>query len=148
PRCVSGIERAEPVSDTGTGSTGFGELYEQLHPPLLRYLLRLTGDTDAAEDVCQEAFLRLLRRADLTGADARLWICAVASHLVRDRGRSVVRPPRLRASGEPPTPTPSPAPDDEMERSERVERVRAALARMPERDRQLLLMREEGFRYQ
>lgn len=136
------------MSDTGTGSTGFGELYEQLHPSLLRYLLRLTGDTDAAEDVCQEAFLRLLRRADLTGDDARLWIFTVATNLVRDRGRSVVRRQRLLASGEPPTPTPSPAPDDEMERSERVERVRAALARIPERDRQLLLMREEGFRYQ
>ena len=136
------------MSGNSPETTGFGELYEQLQPPLLRYLQRLTGDSDAAEDVCQEAFVRLLRRADLTGDDARLWIFTVATNLVRDRGRSLVRRQRLLAGGQPPTPTPSPAPDDEVERSERIAGVRQALDRIPQRDRQLLLMREEGFRYE
>jgi RNA polymerase sigma-70 factor (ECF subfamily) len=39
-------------------------------------------------------------------------------------------------------------PDDDMERSERVAAVRSALERLSERDRQLLLMREEGFKYE
>jgi RNA polymerase sigma-70 factor, ECF subfamily len=34
-----------------------------------------------------------------------------------------------------------------MERTERITAVRDVLERIPERDRQLLLMREEGFRY-
>lgn len=128
-------------------STSFGELYETLQPSLVRYLERLTGDPDIAQDVSQEAFLRLLRRADLTGDDARLWIFTVATNLVRDRGRAVVRRQRLLAE-RPVVPNGPPTPDLEAERSERVAHVREALRQLPERDQQLLLMREEGFRYQ
>jgi RNA polymerase sigma-70 factor, ECF subfamily len=135
---VTGPER-EPV--------GFGALYERLQPSLLRYLERLTGDEDVAQDVAQEAFLRLFRRKELTGDDARLWIFTVATNLVRDHGRSVVRRQRL-LSARPVMPGSPPAPDVEAERNERVALVRAALEQLPERDRQLLLMREEGFRYQ
>lgn len=125
----------------------FGALYEALQPSLVGYLERMVGDGDIAEDVAQEAFLRLLRRTDLDGDDARLWIYTVATNLVRDHGRSVARRQRL-LTARPVKPSPAPAPDVEVERGERVGRVRAALQRIPERDRQLLLMREEGFRYQ
>lgn len=134
---MSGSER-DPAS--------FGELYESLQPSLLRYLERLIGDGDIAEDVAQEAFLRLLRRTDLDADNARLWIFTVATNLVRDHGRAVARRRRLLVAT-PVVPSGPPAPDVETERSERVTRVRAALELLPERDRQLLLMREEGFRY-
>lgn len=128
-------------------SAAFGELYESLQPSLLRYLERLTGDGDIAQDVAQEAFLRLLRRTDLDPENARLWIFTVATNLVRDHGRAVVRRKRLLVAT-PVLPSGPPAPDLELERRERVMRVRAALDLLSERDRQLLLMREEGFRYQ
>lgn len=128
-------------------SAAFGELYESLQPSLLRYLERLTGDGDIAQDVAQEAFLRLLRRTDLDAENARLWIFTVATNLVRDHGRAVVRRKRL-LTATPVVPSGPPAPDLELERRERVTRVRAALELLSERDRQLLLMREEGFRYQ
>lgn len=127
--------------------TSFGELYERLQPSLVRYLERLTGDGDVAQDVSQEAFLRLLRRSDLTGDDARLWIFTVATNLVRDYGRSVVRRKRI-LTARPVVPNAPPTPDLEAERNERVSLVRLALRQLPERDQQLLLMREEGFRYQ
>jgi RNA polymerase sigma-70 factor (ECF subfamily) len=44
--------------------------------------------------------------------------------------------------------TPGVLPDDAVERSERIEAVRLALGQLPDRDRQLLLMREEGFKYE
>jgi RNA polymerase sigma-70 factor, ECF subfamily len=128
-------------------SASFGALYERLQPALVRYLERLTGDGDVAQDVAQEAFLRLLRRTDLDGDDARLWIYTVATNLVRDYGRSVTRRQRL-LTARPVLPSAPPAPDVDAERSEQVAVVRAALRQLPERDRQLLLMREEGFRYQ
>lgn len=128
-------------------SAGFGELYERLQPSLLRYLERLTGDPDTAQDVSQEAFLRLLRRTDLSGDDARLWIFTVATNLVRDHGRSVARRHRL-LTARPVLPSSPSAPDVEAERREQVTRVRAALRHLSDRDQQLLLMREEGFRYQ
>ena len=135
------------VSGPDPGPVGFGALYERLQPSLLRYLERLTGDGDLAQDVAQEAFLRLFRRGDLKGDDARLWIFTVATNLVRDHGRTSVRRRRLLVA-QPVRPNAPTTPDVETERSERVARVRAALNTLPERDRQLLLMREEGFRYQ
>lgn len=124
----------------------FDALYRRLQPSLFRYLERLTGDTDVAEDIAQEAFVRLLSRPDLTDEAARLWLFTVATNLVRDRGRSTARRARL-LSAVPVEPPRSPTPHEELERKERVGLVRAALDTLAERDRQMLLMREEGFRY-
>jgi RNA polymerase sigma-70 factor, ECF subfamily len=135
------------VSEPNTATAGdFDTLYRALQPGLFRYLHRLTGDPDVAEDVAQEAFVRLLSRPDLTAEAARLWLFTVATNLVRDRGRASTRRARL-LSAEPVTPTRLPNPDEVLERNERVASVRDALAVLPERDRQMLMMREEGFRY-
>ena len=37
-------------------------LFHRLYPPLFRYLHRLTGDADAADDAAQEAFVRLTKQ--------------------------------------------------------------------------------------
>lgn len=124
----------------------FDALYARLHAPLLRYVERLVGDRDAAEDLVQEAFVRLLRRPDLDGEDARLWIFTVATNLVRDRGRAATRRQRLLAAGTVEQPSIN-LPDEDLERAERIRTVRTALDALPERDRLMLLMREEGFRY-
>src|SRR5690606_18772696 len=107
---VSGSDAA-PQAD-------FDALYRDVHPSLFRYLDRMTGDPDAAEDVAQEAFVRLLGRPDLAGDAARLWLFTVATNLVRDRGRAIARRQRL-LSGAPLTPTSGPLPDEEVARAAR-----------------------------
>lgn len=124
--------------------TGFDALFERLYPPLFRYLHRLTGDADAADDVAQESFVRLYRE-DLPADEARPWIFRVATNLVRDGARKRKRHRRLR-DRIPSRPAP-PRPDETVEREERVAAVRAALDRLKPRDRRMLLMREEGFSY-
>ena len=131
----------------GSAEGNFNKLYERLQPSLWRYVHRLIGDRDAADDVVQEAFVRLLSRPDLDADAARLWVFTVATNLVRDRGRTVARRQKLLKAVQV-APQPLRPPDDRVEREEQVRRVRAALDRLTERDRQLLLMREEGFRYQ
>jgi RNA polymerase sigma-70 factor, ECF subfamily len=124
----------------------FDALYERLQPSLWRYVHRLVGDGDVCDDVVQEAFVRLLKRPDLRGNAARLWLFTVATNLVRDRGRTSSRRRRLLTA----VPVDGPASesaDRRLERDEQVRAVRAALDQLPERDRQLLLMREEGFKY-
>ena len=133
-------------SESAASAAAFNELYERIHPSLMRYAYRLLGDQDAAEDVVQEAFLRLLSRPELRGDDARLWLFTVATNLVRDRGRSTTRRQRILAAV-PIRQSAPPLPDEMVERAEQVETVRAALDQLSERDRQMLLMREEGFRY-
>jgi RNA polymerase sigma-70 factor, ECF subfamily len=142
-----GTGERSPLSATNTAAAvEFDAIYRRLHPSLFRYLERLTGDTDVAEDIAQESFVRLLSRPDLSGEGVRLWLFTVATNLVRDRGRSTARRARL-LEAVPVEPGRFPTPEEELERGERVRSVRAALAQLAERDVQMLLMREEGFRY-
>lgn len=123
----------------------FEAAFSEHHDALFRYLHRLTGDEDVAEDIAQEAFVRLLDHS-IPRPKVRSWLFTVATNLVRDRARTRERRGRL-LEGENPGPSPPDRPDEEAERSRRVAAVRAALDRIPERDREMLLMREEGFKY-
>lgn len=123
----------------------FDAVFAKLYPSLFRYLQRLTGDEDVAEDIAQESFVRLLRQS-LPEEEVRPWLFTVAMNLVRDRARKSERRQRLLTSA-PELVTRTPLPDEDMERTERIAAVRQVLERLPERDRQLLLMREEGFKY-
>lgn len=120
--------------------------FQKLYPSLFRYLHRLTGDADVAEDIAQEAFVRLIRQP-LPEDEVRPWLFTVAMNLVRDHARKTERRQRLLTSA-PVLVNPTTLPDEDMERSEQVAKVRASLDRLPLRDRQLLLMREEGFKYE
>lgn len=123
----------------------FEAIFAKLYPSLFRYLNRLTGDPDVAADISQEAFVRLLQRP-LPEADARRWLFTVATNLVRDWARAGERQRRLLRDSYR-GPTPPARPDESAERSLRIAAVRAALAQIAPRDREILLMREEGFRY-
>lgn len=126
----------------------FERLFDDVYPALHRYCTRMTADSDVAEDAVQEAFVRLLER-QVSGDDAglRAWLFKVATHLLRDRAR--VRDNRSRLLEENPVLPAEPAdpPDEAVERRERVDRVRGALEALGERDRTLLLLREEGLSY-
>lgn len=112
---------------------------------LLRYLHRLTGDADLAEDIVQETLFRYLRiRTDRELENPRAWLFRVATNLVRDGARRVETARRL--TPEPETET-TVTPETDLDRRETIRQVRAALERIPYRDRELLLMRESGFKY-
>lgn len=125
----------------------FDALYDEVFPPLYRYCQRLIGDPDAAEDVAQEAFVRLLDR-EVTGEPpaVRVWLFTVATHLIRDRWRVNQNRRRLLEIN-PVTPGAGPDPEEETERGQEVAAVRRALDALDARDRELLMMREEGFSY-
>ncbi len=122
-------------------------LFDDQFPQLYRYCLRMTGEPDVAEDVAQEAFVRLVRD-DVQGPlpAVRAWLFRVASNLVRDQYRVGENRRRLLEI-HPVTPAGSLDPQAELERSERIDQVRAVLADLSERDLTLLLMKEEGFSY-
>lgn len=123
----------------------FDSVFATLYPSLFRYLHRLTGDEDVAEDIAQEAFVRLLKQS-LPETEVRPWLFTVAMNLVRDQARKSERRRRLLTAA-PPLVTRPDLPDEDMERTQRIGVVRDVLGQLPERDRQLLLMREEGFKY-
>ena len=122
----------------------YDRVFERVYPALFRYLHRMTGDADAAEDAAQEAFVRLTEHS-LPEEEARPWLFTVATNLIRDRARKASRHRRL----EPHVPTPRApvGPEVSTERKERIAMVRKALGELAERDQTMLLMREEGFKY-
>ena len=140
-RCVSVVR-----DPTGT-AVDFDTTFDEEYPPLVRYCHRLSGDRDAAEDVVQEAMVRLFERGvEGSSAGIRAWLYKTATHLIRDRYR--VEGNRKRLLSENPVMTSEPeSPATALERTENRERARRALDAMPARDREMLLMRYSGFSY-
>lgn len=127
--------------------TDLDKLFREFNQPLVRYLTRRLGDRDWAEEVAQETFLRAARQGDIVSE--RSWLFAVATNLVRDEAKKDARRRRhlellaLEAKAvEPETPQLL-----TMERAEDAATARRALETLTERDREALLMKEEGLNY-
>ena len=123
-------------------------LFHTYHEPLVRYLVRRLGDRDWAEEIAQETFVRALRQEQIVSE--RSWLFAVATNLVRDEARKDARRRRhlelLREQAraeEAVEPEPT-----SLERAQEAAMARRALECLSERDREALLMREEGLDYQ
>jgi len=67
----------------------FDALITRWHEPLWRYLRRLTGDDDAAEEAIQDAWLRILRGIPRLRDCGRVrpWLFGIARRVVMDRLR-------------------------------------------------------------
>ena len=122
-------------------------LFREYHDPLVRYLTRRLGDRDWAEEVAQETFVRALRQKEGELQNERAWLFAVATNLVRDEARKDARRRRhlelLAAEAKDSVVEP---PND-LERAEERALARRAIDALGERDREALLMREEGLDY-
>jgi RNA polymerase sigma factor (sigma-70 family) len=117
-------------------------------PELFRYLNRLCGDHAMASDIAQETFVRLYERGEMP-RNVRAWLATVANNQFRDDRRRAGRRRVLLASRTPEhTLGDAPiAPDAALMQDECRDTVRAALECLPDRDRQLLLLRHEGYSY-
>jgi RNA polymerase sigma-70 factor (ECF subfamily) len=115
-------------------TAGWRDLYEREYPRLVRALLAMGRDRDAAEDAAQEAFVRLYRhgveRIDRPGA----WLLTVGSRqLFRDRRR-------LKKEGPLPDVEPE-APGAPFEAAFEREELLQALRKLPERQRAIVVAR-------
>ena len=61
----------------------FDAVYDELFPLIFRVAYRVTGETTAAEDLCQEAFVRYLQRSQRfpTRDQAKYWLIRVVRNL-------------------------------------------------------------------
>lgn len=112
---------------------------------LLRTAARLLHDGSRAEDVVQEAFIRAYQHARGFDPSARVstWLYRIVCNLCVDEIRRLARRPRADAA--PSCPRNSEDGIQQMLERERAERVAAAVARLPERQRiAVVLHRYEG----
>ena len=119
-------------------------LTQRLLPVVLAYAGRLLGDRAEAEDVAQEAMIRLWRIApDWRQGEAKVtsWLYRVVTNLCTDRLRAGRRR-RAEALEDVPEPADgAPNAEGAMICAERLGALQAALDRLPERQRQAVVLR-------
>ena len=118
----------------------FRRLTERHLARMLRLARRMTGDNAEAEDLAQEALLRIWLHADRWQPERSAlttWIYTIVYRLCLDK----LRAPRT-ASLEPDTEIPDPAPDAlaGLSRHDDLQRLSQALARLPPRQRAALTL--------
>ncbi len=117
-------------------------LTDQLLPRVLRQAWRILGDEAEAEDVAQDAMLRLWRQAgDWRAGEARIstWLYRVTRNLCIDRIRKRRPTASIENVAEPPDPAPSAL--ERLANSEESRALARAILALPERQRQALVLR-------
>jgi RNA polymerase sigma-70 factor, ECF subfamily len=71
---------------TLASATTIEQLYHDHHKPIRRYLYRLVRDREAAEDLCQETFIKALRHWHTldTATAAKGWLYRIAANTALD----------------------------------------------------------------
>ncbi len=117
---------------------------------LLGYLVRLCMQRQQAEDVFQETFLRVHRKAGSFRAGSRFkpWLYAIATHLAIDSLRRRSRWFVSLDEGEKLIVDPNPTPSESAAQSDRQTQVRKALESLPPRQRATVVLTYfEGLSY-
>lgn len=113
-------------------------------PRVLRYAARLLGDRAEAEDVAQEAMVRLWRVApNWRAGEAQVssWLYRVVTNLCTDRQRSARRRRAEALDDVPEPPDPSASAEAGMMTRARARALDDALETLPDRQRQAVVLR-------
>jgi RNA polymerase sigma-70 factor (ECF subfamily) len=130
----------------------FEVLVRRHRTPLFSFLARLTGDRARAEDLCQEALLKAVGAAGRwePRASFRTWLYAIARNQAVDEARRQAfrRAEPLDAPSGAEAAAEGPAPDGAAEGALLRPKLEAALAALPEEQREVFLLREyAGLRF-
>ncbi len=133
---------------SGAARTEFATIFSAQRQTLVRLLARLTGDRHIAEDLAQDAFVKVAAAAetgDVQHLQPFLYQTArnlAFDHLRKQKVRALVHPrpdAALEAVVET-VPTAEPSPERQVLDRDRVRRFQAALAELPDRARQVLVL--------
>lgn len=118
---------------------------------LFRFALRMLGSQDDAKDVVQEVFIRVWNNR-ATAGDVRnweAWCMRMTRNLSLDRLRASARKPSLAIDESITLEQQDPTPDTSAELSESMTTVREIMDALPEKQRQVMHLRDvEGYSYQ
>lgn len=145
----------------GGESRAFDELVQRYQTRLLNFVFRTIGDRDRAEDLVQEAFIRVHRHLHRFDRSKKFstWIYTIASNLAKNELRNRSRNPLVffqamqGSDGDEERPLQfedaTSRPDDMYRKRHLRELVEQTVAALPEHHRQVFVLRElEGKSYE
>ncbi len=127
------------------------ELFAALESPLLSYAVRLVGELSLAEDLVQEAFMKLHAQFESI-REPRRWLYRTvhnqALNLRRQSNKIVSLNPQENPHAASDAADPQPLPDEQIARWEGIGLVRLSLEALDERSRELIRLKFiEGLSY-
>jgi RNA polymerase sigma-70 factor (ECF subfamily) len=139
----------------------FDVLVDRYQARLLTFVYRIIGDRERAEDLVQEAFIRVHRHLGRFDRSKKFstWIYTIASNLAKNELRNRSRSPLVLFTTLAPQwhdderplefEDPSAPPDEAFRRSHLRDAVQASVARLPAHHRDVFVLREiEGRSYE
>jgi RNA polymerase sigma-70 factor (ECF subfamily) len=127
--------------------------FERLRAPVFRFLLRRTRDVSSAEELTQEAFLRLCRHLQdgRSLENPKAWLFTVANNLAVDVKRNESNLTDLDERSwktiEESRSGSQPDPEKLLLQDERLDRLHISVLNLTSLQRECLHMRAEGLRY-
>ena len=135
-------------------ATRFDALFERFYAEVFGLTYRVLGDRMETEDALQDVFLKLADAPELQGRpdpEVAAWLRRVALHAafnrLRTERRARARLERVETEARADIPPDRGQPATLVERQEERAAVRRALAEVPERQRECLLLRHSGYSY-
>lgn len=116
----------------------FDELIDRWGEPIWRYVRRLARSDDAANDLVQDVWIRVLRGIEglRDGSRLRAWLFGIARRTLMDRLREEYATPGLDDLDDEDLPAPEAQPDLDTDSAD----VEAGLARLPVVEREILTL--------
>ena len=140
------VMRPTEASTESPGQETIVELFAALESPLLGYALRCAGDLGVAEDVVQEAFMKLHAQFEQVNKP-RQWLYRTVHNLALNRRRDAKKtvplepaPDSEKSSTFEPA-DPALPPDEQMLRLEGIGLVRISLETLDDRSRELVRLK-------
>jgi RNA polymerase sigma-70 factor (ECF subfamily) len=128
------------------------EHYDREHAALVRYLCFLNLNPETAKEIVQDCFIKLHEHLQSGGeaGNLRAWLYRVAHNLARNsqlsaRARKTESLTAITPGQE--LAAPEKSVEDLLLETERISRLRYAITKLPEAQRQALVLRSRGLKY-
>lgn len=145
---ITANDEARIVAQSLVDPAAFAPLYERHCPDIYRFCLTRLADHDAANDLTARIFVRAIERLGQykprVGASFRSWLFAIARNMLNDewRRRRDIRPLDLELES---AHDDAPGPESIAVHRSEMERLRAVLGQLPDRQRDIIELRILAF---
>lgn len=147
------LDRADMARLVGGHDAALNDLMDRHAPAVFRFLCRMLGNEDDANDLAQETFVRVYRARESYRPEQKFstWLFTIAGNLARNQFRWRSRHPNVSLDAESETteqtlgdtlPSGIATPHQATVATERAEAVRAAVQNLPDDMREAIVLCE------